>query len=112
MRAFASRKWPAKRAYRLTTFTAPSARSSGRLRTTFLLRQRLKRAASLLRRRDLSVTEVCLETGFESLPSFSTLFRRRFGVAPRDFRRAGSLCIPKGSVCIPMSDAAKIRKIE
>jgi AraC-like DNA-binding protein len=79
---------------------------------TFLLRQRLERAASLLRRRDLSVTEVCLETGFESLPSFSTLFRRRFGVAPRDFRRAGSLCIPKGSGCIPMSDAAKIRKIE
>ena len=71
----------------------------------FLLRQRLGRAASLLRRRDLSVTEVCLETGFESLPSFSTLFRRRFGVAPRDFRRAGS-------ACTTMAHAAKIRKIE
>jgi AraC-like DNA-binding protein len=53
----------------------------------FLLRQRLARAASLLRHRDMSVTDVCLETGFESLPSFSTLFRRHFGVAPRDFRR-------------------------
>jgi len=56
----------------------------------FLLRQRLGRAASLLRHRDLSVTDVCLETGFESLPSFSTLFRRHFGVAPRDYRRTGS----------------------
>jgi AraC family transcriptional regulator len=71
----------------------------------FLLRQRLGRAASLLRRRDLSVTDVCLETGFESLPSFSTLFRRHFGVAPRDFRGTGSPFIPVG-------DATKIRKIE
>ena len=71
----------------------------------FLLRQRLGRAASLLRRRDLSVTEVCLETGFESLPSFSALFRRRFGVAPRDFRCAGSEGFPVG-------DPSKIRKIE
>jgi len=71
----------------------------------FWLRQRLGRAASLLRRGDLSVTDICLETGFESLPSFSALFRRRFGVAPRDFRRAGP-------VCIPTSEPIKIRKIE
>ncbi len=71
----------------------------------FLLRQRLGRAASLLRREDLSVTGICLETGFESLPSFSALFRRRFGVAPRDFRRAGSPRIRVGG-------ATEIRKIE
>jgi len=71
----------------------------------FLLRQRLGRAASLLARRDLSVTDICLETGFESLPSFSALFRRRFGVAPRDFSRADS-------VDIRVRDASKIRKIE
>ena len=46
-------------------------------------RLRLDRAQQLLRRGDLPVTQVCLESGFESLGSFSTLFRRRYGVSPR-----------------------------
>jgi AraC family transcriptional regulator len=52
----------------------------------YLTRQRLERASHLLRRTDRSVTEICLECGFESLGSFSSLFRRRFGVSPRAFR--------------------------
>jgi len=53
----------------------------------FLLRQRLARAASLLRNEDLSVTDICLASGFESPASFSTLFRRHFGMTPRAFRK-------------------------
>ena len=34
----------------------------------------------------LSVTDVCFEVGFESLGSFSTLFRRRVGDAPVSYR--------------------------
>jgi AraC family transcriptional regulator len=54
----------------------------------YLTRHRLERACHLLRQTDRSVTEVCFECGFESLGSFSSLFRRRFGVSPRAFRAA------------------------
>ena len=33
-----------------------------------------------------NVTSICFAAGFESLGSFSWLFRRRFGVSPRSFR--------------------------
>jgi AraC family transcriptional regulator len=48
---------------------------------TYLTRIRLDRARCLLEKR-LSVTEVCGLVGFESLTSFSTLFRRKFGLPP------------------------------
>lgn len=48
---------------------------------------RLDRAKLLLARGELSVTEVCLEVGFESLGSFSTLFARRVGEPPSRYRR-------------------------
>jgi AraC-like DNA-binding protein len=54
----------------------------------YLTRQRMEKARALLARKDRSVTEVCLETGFESAGTFSSLFRRYFGVSPREFRRA------------------------
>jgi AraC family transcriptional regulator len=38
---------------------------------------------------ELPVTEICLRAGFESLGSFSTMFRKRFGKSPRQFRSAG-----------------------
>jgi len=50
-------------------------------------RRRLERASRLLKETDFPVTDVCLETGFESVGSFSTLFRRRYGVSPKEFRR-------------------------
>jgi AraC family transcriptional regulator len=52
------------------------------------MRHRLERARRLLRETNRNVTEICLEAGFESLGSFSTLFRRTFGASPRDYRRA------------------------
>lgn len=50
-------------------------------------RRRLERASRLLKETDLPVTEVCLDTGFESVGSFSTLFRRKYGASPTQFRR-------------------------
>jgi len=50
-------------------------------------RHRLERARRLLRETDRSITEICLEAGFESLGSFSTLFRRTYGASPRQYRR-------------------------
>ncbi len=50
-------------------------------------RRRLERAARLLKETDAPVIDVCLDTGFESAGSFSTLFRRRYGTSPLKFRR-------------------------
>ncbi|HUK30938.1 MAG TPA: AraC family transcriptional regulator [Candidatus Acidoferrum sp.] len=53
----------------------------------FLTTQRLERARMVLRAGNLSVTDVCLESGFQSLGSFSSLFRRHFGVSPQEVQR-------------------------
>jgi AraC-like DNA-binding protein len=53
----------------------------------YLTRHRLRRAAQLLRRSGLTVTEICLATGFESLTSFTDLFRRRYGLSPGKFSK-------------------------
>jgi transcriptional regulator GlxA family with amidase domain len=45
-------------------------------------RARLERARDLLISGKYSVTDVCMEVGFSSLGSFSTLFKRHFGESP------------------------------
>jgi AraC-like DNA-binding protein len=53
----------------------------------FLTRVRLERAKELLTVSGRPVTEICFDVGFTSLGSFSTLFRRRVGLSPSEFRR-------------------------
>jgi AraC-like DNA-binding protein len=53
----------------------------------YLMQRRIEKAKELLAATDLSVTEICLAVGFESLGSFSTLFRRYVGRAPQQYRR-------------------------
>jgi AraC-like DNA-binding protein len=52
----------------------------------FIVEQRLLRAAALLGADDRSVGDVCVETGFVSIGSFSNAFRRRFGIPPGSYR--------------------------
>jgi AraC-like DNA-binding protein len=52
----------------------------------FLQECRLAAARKLLIATDESVTLICFAVGFESLGSFSWLFRRRFGLSPLQFR--------------------------
>lgn len=52
----------------------------------YALQHRLERARHLLRATNRSITEICLETGFESLGSFSSLFRRIYGITPSECR--------------------------
>jgi AraC family transcriptional regulator len=52
----------------------------------YLTQLRLARAARLLARTGQPVTEVCLTVGFSSLGSFSTAFRRAFGLSPSQWR--------------------------
>lgn len=65
------------------TFT----RAFGETPQRYLTRQRLEKAGRLLGQKERSVMEVCLDCGFESPSSFSSLFRRHFGVSPREFKR-------------------------
>jgi len=53
----------------------------------YLTERRLARAHALLTHTDQPVTAICLAVGFESLGSFSSLFRRRYGLAPSHLRQ-------------------------
>ena len=52
----------------------------------YLTRRRIERARQLLLQSEVSVTQICFLLGFESLGSFSTLFRARVGLSPEQFR--------------------------
>ncbi|MFF4380950.1 helix-turn-helix transcriptional regulator [Kitasatospora sp. NPDC001547] len=53
---------------------------------SYLMTRRIERAKALLRRGDLSVTEVCMEVGCTSLGSFSTRFTELVGQSPSAYR--------------------------
>src|SRR5690349_17752304 len=52
----------------------------------YLMTRRIERAKALLRRGDLSVTEVCFAVGCTSLGSFSTKFTQLVGQSPSSYR--------------------------
>lgn len=52
----------------------------------YLMTRRIERAMALLRRGDLSVTEVCFAVGCQSLGTFSTRFTELVGVPPSTYR--------------------------
>ncbi len=53
----------------------------------YLMTRRIERAMALLRRGDLSVTEVCFEVGYSSLGTFSSSFAQLVGMSPSSYRR-------------------------
>jgi AraC-like DNA-binding protein len=52
----------------------------------YLTQKRIDKARTLLHNDHLSVTEVCNEVGFESIGSFSMLFKKEIGFAPTYYR--------------------------
>ena len=52
----------------------------------YLMTRRVERAMALLRRGDLSVTEVCFAVGYTSLGSFSSRFTELVGESPSSYR--------------------------
>ena len=52
----------------------------------YLIQRRIARAKELLSSSDLSITEICVDVGFESLGSFSALFRKSVGISPSAYR--------------------------
>jgi len=53
---------------------------------SYLMTRRVERAKALLRRGDLSVTDVCFEVGWTSLGSFSARFTELVGETPSEYR--------------------------
>ncbi|HUY96261.1 MAG TPA: helix-turn-helix transcriptional regulator [Verrucomicrobiae bacterium] len=53
----------------------------------YLMTRRVERAMALLRRGDLSVTEVCFAVGCSSLGTFSSRFTELVGLPPSAYRR-------------------------
>ena len=53
----------------------------------YLMTRRVERAMALLRRGDVSVTEVCFEVGCSSLGTFSSRFTELVGVPPSVYRQ-------------------------
>src|ERR671919_291188 len=61
-------------------------RAYGESPYSYLMTRRIERAMALLRRADLSVTEVCFEVGCTSLGSFSSRFTALVGETPSAYR--------------------------
>lgn len=53
---------------------------------SYLMTRRIERAKALLRRGELSVTDVCMAVGCTSLGSFSSRFTEIVGESPSDYR--------------------------
>ena len=58
----------------------------GRTPHQYLTHVRIERAKELLGQ-EVSVTEACFAVGFDSLGSFTSLFKRRAGVTPSEYQR-------------------------
>jgi len=54
---------------------------------SYLMTRRIERAMALLRRGDMSVTEICFTVGCSSLGTFSTRFTELVGQSPSVYKR-------------------------
>jgi AraC-like DNA-binding protein len=69
-------------------FSREFRRAFGESPYAYLLTRRLERAATLLRTTDNPVAEICLAVGLRGLGSFTTSFKRAYGMTPTAYRAA------------------------
>jgi AraC-like DNA-binding protein len=81
-------------------------RAYGESPYSYLMTRRIERAMALLRRGDLSVTEVCFAVGCSSLGTFSTRFTELVGMPPSVYRREAAL----GTAGIPPCVAKQVTR--
>jgi AraC-like DNA-binding protein len=79
---------------------------------SYLMTRRVERAMALLRRGDLSVTEVCFAVGSSSLGTFSTCFTELVGVAPSVYRRQAERATAGMPPCVAKQVTRPIRNRE
>ncbi|MFG2006919.1 helix-turn-helix transcriptional regulator [Spirillospora sp. NPDC048911] len=78
----------------------------------YLSTRRIERAMALLRRGDLSVTEVCFAVGCSSLGTFSTRFTDLVGVPPSVYRREAAGATAEMPACVEKQVTKPIRNRE
>jgi len=78
----------------------------------YLMTRRIERAMALLRRGDLSVTEVCFAVGCSSLGTFSTRFTELVGVPPSVYRRQATRATAGMPPCVAKQVTRPIRNRE
>jgi AraC-like DNA-binding protein len=79
---------------------------------SYLMTRRIERAMALLRRGDLSVTEVCFEVGCSSLGTFSTRFTELVGVPPSVYRRDAAQATVGMAPCVAKQVTRPVRNQE
>jgi len=78
----------------------------------YLMTRRIERAMALLRRGDLSVTEVCFAVGCSSLGTFSTRFTELVGMPPSAYRRQAARATAGMPPCVAKQVTRPIRNRE
>jgi len=58
----------------------------------FVLRQRIERAQLLLKKREMSLVDIALESGFANQSHLSRVFKQHLGLTPRTYRQDRSIC--------------------
>ncbi|GAB2636097.1 helix-turn-helix transcriptional regulator [Nocardia goodfellowii] len=79
---------------------------------SYLMTRRIERAMTLLRRGDLSVTEVCFEVGCSSLGTFSTRFAELVGMPPSAYREQEAMATEGMPSCVAKQVTRPIRNKE
>ncbi|HEY6532375.1 MAG TPA: helix-turn-helix transcriptional regulator [Acidimicrobiales bacterium] len=79
---------------------------------SYLMTRRIERAMALLRRGDLSVTEVCFAVGCSSLGTFSTRFTELVGQTPSAYRSEASTATAGMPSCVEKRVTRPIRNRE
>jgi AraC-like DNA-binding protein len=93
-------------------FSREFRRAYGESPYGYLMTRRIERAMALLRRGDLSVTEVCFEVGCSSLGTFSTRFTELVGVPPSAYRRQAAGAMAGMAPCVAKQVTRPIRNRE
>ncbi len=87
-------------------------RAYGESPYSYLMTRRIERAMALLRRGDLSVTEVCFAVGCSSLGTFSTRFTELVGMPPTAYRREAARATGGLPPCVAKQVTRPVRNRE
>ncbi|WP_345216340.1 helix-turn-helix transcriptional regulator [Georgenia halophila] len=79
---------------------------------SYLMTRRIERAMTLLRRGDLSVTDVCFAVGCSSLGTFSTRFTELVGMSPSTYRREAADAAAGMPPCVAKQVTRPVRNRE
>jgi transcriptional regulator GlxA family with amidase domain len=78
----------------------------------YLMTRRIERAMALLRRGDLSVTDVCFAVGCSSLGTFSTRFTELVGMPPSTYRVQAGRATAGMPACVVKAVTRPVRNRE